>query len=418
MDNLAKRGSEMATTVKDLAKSFQFKPDEVAKLDEVNKVVSVAAKFMESYSAIEGAVQITSLKGAVVDMIVGWFTKGSPLQALAARGDEVVSTIRTLGKSFEGFDPAPLKAIEGTVEAVAAFAGNYSKIAGSLQEVAPGLIAQFTERVLTFFGGDSPLVALAKQSKPMVDVIGTLSVNFGALAKFLNEKADPKIAGEAIAKSADIIKGFNPLAKAVQESGSLIEDLADGWIFSGPMATIKENLPAFTDSIQMITSTLNAAFSTFSEDVLARVERGIKVTDIALKGVTGMATRLSPVADILARASERSMDIQRAAPGVAKALRSILSTAVQVADVTSVKQPAAPRVAAAEIQSAVKVQLDPDTTDKPVHERLGETNALLGMVVKLLQQGTVGGRLAMAQARVGGASGPSPATTDLAGGRF
>lgn len=417
---LAERGKTIADTVKTLASSLTFKPEDFKKLTGVNEIVEAAAEFMTNYTAIQSNVRMVAVKGEVMDWVIGLFTSAeSPMVALAKRGTEIIETVKTLVNAFATYDPASLQKVSGTVKSVADFTVDYARISSSLGEVAPGRLSQYADVVLKYWvGGESPMVKLANESATMVGTIGTLTHNFAALQDQM--KGKPKLATEAISAAAEIVKGFNPLAQAVQESGSLISSLADGWIFSGPMAKIKANLPAFTQSLVLITGTLNTAFEGFSTEVLTRVERGIAVSQIALQGVVSMSTQLGPVADILTRASERSLAIQKASPGVVKALRSILSTAASVTETVNLQQPSlAPRVTPAAIQQAVSVQLDPNTTDQKVHERLGETNTLLGQMVQLLQQATTGDRSALAAAGGGTrSSGPGRETSELAAGRF
>jgi len=326
----------------------------------------------------------------------------------------IKQTVRTLGTAFADFDASTLQNAQAPIKAMAEFVSNYAKVAGGLQEVSPGLIDQISEKVIGWFGGTSPIKKLAGESATMVDTLATLTVNFKALGEYLGKT--PEMAVEAIKVSADVVKGFNPLAKAVEESGEHIENLADGWIFSGPMTALQENMPTFTKAVSGIVSELTRTFAEVPKTAFESVKMGIEVADQAVSGFANMARRLAPIGDQLERASEHANRILEATPAVARALKGIISSAGEVVGLTQ-KMNVSP-VPVAQVQQAVSVQLDPDTTDKPVHERLGQTNSLLSQIVGLLQSG--GAQVAFAGARAGGgmARGVGPQTSEIAAGRY
>jgi len=411
---LSKKSKQISNVVSGMVKNFKFSDEDLKALANSAKPVEAAATFMSNYAKVESSLSGAAPTGGVLGAVVNWFT-GDSMELLADQGDTIIETVKKLGESFSKVgdgDIANLKKATPVISAMASFVKNYAEVAGGLQDVAPGLLSQLSEKVIAFFGGESPMTKLAAESKPMVDTLATLTHNFAALGEFL--KDTPQQAVEAIKVAAEVVKGFNPLAKAVEESGDLIGGLADGWVFSGPMSTLAENMPKFTSSLKGIVGGLATAFKDMPPAAMDNVKQAVEVADVAVTGVAKMATRLAPVADIIQRASERSADIVKSAPSVGRALRAIVDAA---GEITGVQQKVTvPKIEPAQVQQAISVQLDPDTTDKPVHERLGETNTLLLELIAAVR-GTAGPRLAAAGGRpVARTTGPE--TQAMAGGNL
>jgi hypothetical protein len=387
-----------------------FKIDK-KKLDTAVASVTGAVKFLVGITKIAGALTGLAVGSVISDMVsglLGAFGVRSPMERLADQGRSIAGTISGLLTTFN-FSASDLKRLQGvsaTVEAVSAFTRGYVSIAKGLREVAPGLFERATGTILSLFGADSPMEALAAQSVTITDTVKAIIKQFAGVA---GELAGADAAVSAMGIAAKVVEGFNPLAKAVVESGEHIGDLADGWIFSGPLTKIVEGLPSFRSGVVAIVAELAILRRNIGRTTAESLKDTIAIATLAVQGITKPVAALKPLADVMKDIKESAASVvTQRGPTIAA-----IKAAVKMGE--GLKQEfARPVVARAELQKTVQVELDPNTTDKPVHEAIMKTNELLAQLIGVA--GSNGGpRVAIAGVR-SRARGVDPDTAAIAGG--
>jgi uncharacterized protein YlxP (DUF503 family) len=355
-----------------------------AKLDAALKAMTGSVRFITGLAVV--AATITGLAagamvGKAVDLILWGFGAKSPLESLSDQTTSIKRTVNKLVSKFN-FSNSEIKALDnvsGTVKAVAEFTVNYNKITQSLRSISPTYLGRATESIMDFFGVDSPMAALAGKASGITGVIRSLVAEFFFLDKGLGG-ADAAI--HAIKVSAEVVRGLNPLALAVAETGENIGALQDGWIFSGALTTIVAGMEPFRKGIVSIVGEM----ALLKQNIGGMTAETLKTTsDVATQAVSGL---VKPVAGIKAlagmlrnvREDAKSIITQRGK--TAAAIRAAVSTAKNLRQELS-----SPVLAHGEISQTTRMELDPSTSDKPVHDALIRSNELLAEIVAAIKGG-------------------------------
>lgn len=393
-----------------LLEAFQI---DKKKLDTAVASVTGAVKFVVGIATIGGALTglaVGSMVGDLVGGLLGVFGVKSPMDQLAGQGRSIVGTIRGLLTTFN-FTRTDVKKLQGvstTVEAVSAFTTGYVKIAGGLRDVAPGLFQRSTSAILSLFGADSPMDALAGQASRIVTTIQSLITTFGGAAAagaFKHAEA----AVSAIKVAAEVVAGFSPLAEAVAASGKHVVALTKGWIFTDTLTKFTAGLPKFRVAVHAIVGEMQLLKGQLGSMTAGSLKETIDLATIAVVGITKPIAAIEPLAELMAKIKESAVTVVTQRGPTIAAIRAAITTA------EGLKQEfARPVVTRAELEKTVRVELDPSTTDRPVHEALMRTNELLAQLIGVTKDG---GGVRLAGAGAGPrARGIDPRTAAISGG--
>jgi hypothetical protein len=398
------QGRAVASTIRGLLATFNFSGAEVKKLQGVQTTVSAVAAFTSGYRTIASDLKgvtpslISGMRGGIIGA-VAYLGVGSPMRALRLQGGEIVDTVRNLIATFN-FTDAELRGLVGVqkqVEALARFTGSYTQIAKGLQDVAPGILDRATDAVLALFGSESAMQRLGTQAPDVIETLNAVVRTFAGALPFLEKHKDAAI--QAIGLAAEVVKSFNPLAEAVAETGENIGNLVDGWIFSGTLTILKDGLPKFREGIQAIVAELGLLKGQVGKVTAGALQETVDLATIAVEGLARPVAAIEPLAKAMKRVKDSSKAIITQRGPVLAALRAAITTAEGLSQEFS-----RPVVARAELERTVRVELDPNTTDKPVHETLLRTNELLTQLIGAVGEagaGRLGGVPAGLRARAG-----------------
>ncbi|KKN40337.1 hypothetical protein LCGC14_0734410 [marine sediment metagenome] len=417
MEMLVMEAPQIANTVTGLAAGFNITDAQLRDLQAVTKTVSATATFTKDYAAIVSSVRglsLGALKSNVIDGILKTLgAKTSPMAMLIKEAPTIKKTVIKLVDSMAGLPSEGLEKVSKTVGALARFTSNYQMIAEGLRDVAPGLIAQQAEKILSFWGlRESPMKKLADGAPQMASTVGSLLTTFAGMKDIVAAMGEPAL--QAITMSSKVIRGFIPLAEAVEESADAVASLVDGRIFAGPLTDIGKGIEPFALTMHKVFLNLSGMLRGFSDKQLATIQVGVETASTMLTSLATAAKKIEPLSDVLARAKSSAESLKENAPEVLSALRSVIEVGGEIGGVT--QQLRRPMVARAEITKAVTVQLDPNTTDEPVNDKLGETNNLLTQILAALQRGGAP-VLARAPAGAGARARTDPRVADVGGGR-
>jgi hypothetical protein len=414
---LVGEGGVIANTVGKIARIFQGNAKDQAMMENAQKTIGSMSTFMMDYAKIVKAVRglaIDATWSAATDSIVKFWGGSSPMEMLVAEAQTIIDTVQTLATKFKGVQIVGLDDAQVVMGAMVKFATDYATTVQSLTDVAPG----YWDRAVTAFMGlfaDGPMVALSKESGRIVLTIAQIIANFQSLGEWLNQRGGPDTAVNALEAAGKVVQGFKPLAEGVRDTADIIDDLADGWIFSGTLTKLVENTPKFVRGIRGIMTEMFMVANAYPDQIFDSVVNATQKSARVVGATVAVVRNLNLLGEAIDDSGSSVDTINSRLTGTSLAIRRVMQ---HMTGVQKLKQElSAPSIPATEIQKVITVELDPSTTDKPVLEATEETNTLLRQMIALLAGGT-GAAAAPAAAGGGRVAGkPDGRLQDMSGGR-
>lgn len=416
----------------------------LTKLEKAAPTFDAVGSFFATYAKISAAyagVKFTAAAGKLLETYVQAFTKKTGFMVITDEADSIIRTVRVLADKFTTTS-IDVKGLEDTMpvfETTAKFLEGYAGIVETFDKIKPGAIERVSEFYLDYYGIDSPLQALGKDLNTIISTIKQVSAGFYLLDQDVGEDVIAG-AGKGIEKAVGMLSQFRPVLEASEDLSAMAEALrggfwADLWdAISGEEAPLEALKNVFIDDEQGIIgvvseiTTFLAGRAGFIEganvwdgigkyyegaqvglnrvrkitDGLTAVAEGFdKLSELSTVQAVGTATVQSmesvilmigglgrkmaaigelPVLEEMAQKADR---VKR----IADALRSATLAGIQLSQADLMPEFEAPMTTKAELERVVRVELDPNTTDRPVLSATQESNMLLAQILSALQQG-------------------------------
>jgi hypothetical protein len=454
-DIFVNHAKDIVATVTSLATHFGgISASTVKKVEDAAPVFGAMASFMSDFakmSAGMAGMTWSALSSRVVDNIIGAFAQeGGPTSGfdlIVEQRDNIVRTVNMLAKEFSGskVDVKKLAETLPVFEGMAEFLAGYAVMNDLMKDIQPSALDRVAEFYLKFYGIDSPLQAMRTQVNTIIGTVKDIANGFYLLNKDVTQDTVTG-ATAGIARAMDLLKAFAPILETTKVVADLADSLQQGfwgqlWGFitqtdsplvalkkvftheNGLIATVSEIATFIAGRSGYITGasqwdglsyyidvavmqigkmgalvngfdSLGASFVAINSSAATAHAAAVSATPW-VQNIIGMASSWATMLaksdlsdETLNAAVARAMKFQQ----IALAIRDMAAAGLTAPAMSIQAEYNTPLPTKVDVEKVVRVELDPNTTDRPVLSASMETNILLNRLIDVVSTGGMGPR--------------------------